>query len=140
MRIFTVDQKARRLEVSNQYKVQKRQDAVDILGGKCVNCGAIDNLQFDHINRDRVDSKHTIKYMIISTKWENVLEELKKCQLLCFPCHIKKSKIERGHTGEHAHGTTSKYRLGCRCNECRHVHADYLKLYHSKRKLNNVVI
>jgi 5-methylcytosine-specific restriction endonuclease McrA len=122
-------------EYNKQYKLRKKQEAIELLGGKCVSCGSVERLQFDHINNDRQSDKMTITFMIITTSWSRVLEELKKCQLLCFPCHIKKSKQERGHTGIHKHGTTSKYRLDkCRCDSCREVHSLYMKQWHNSRK------
>lgn len=120
---------------------ERKAKAIDLLGGKCVNCGSIERLQFDHIKRDRVDKQHTITIMINSTTWENVLVELKKCQLLCFPCHIQKSMAERGRTGIYNHGTANRYRiLGCRCELCSGYHKTYMKEWHRKRKLKEKVL
>lgn len=131
--------RARHPDVNKAYRAKKKIEAVNILGGKCVECGSTEMLQFDHINNDRKDKKHTITYMIVSTSWDNVLEELKKCQLLCRPCHIKKSKRERGHNGAHDHGTASKYRLDkCRCDVCREAHSSYMKRWHNNRILGIV--
>jgi len=71
--------------------------AIERLGGKCVRCGATENLQFDHIvpgSRVRKISE--------ATNWslERFLAEVDKCQLLCDPCHRQKSK----EAGETAHG------------------------------------
>lgn len=117
---------------------ERKVKAIELLGGKCVNCGSIERLQFDHIKRDRVEKKRVITIMINSTTWENVLEELKKCQLLCFSCHIKKSNAERGRTGFYNHGTANRYRAGCRCELCTDYNKAYMKQYHRKRKLSVV--
>lgn len=67
---------------------KRRSDAIEQLGGKCVSCGRVEDLQFDHINsKDKafyISKNPSIKESI----WQ---EELKKCQLLCQDCHIKKS-------------------------------------------------
>jgi 5-methylcytosine-specific restriction endonuclease McrA len=79
-------------EYHNQYNLQryykKRKEYIDFLGGKCVKCNSTENLQFDHI-----DSK-TKLYAIgdkITYPKEKIMDELKKCQLLCRSCHIFKT-------------------------------------------------
>lgn len=69
---------------------QNRLDATKSMGGKCVRCGSTDQLQFDHI-----DCKTKVDHRIWT--WSPALRqaELDKCQLLCEPCHRKKT-IEAG--------------------------------------------
>jgi 5-methylcytosine-specific restriction endonuclease McrA len=60
----------------------------EMLGGKCVRCGATSDLEFDHVDR------HTKSFTIGSramSRWDGLLVELAKCQLLCRPCHIEKT-------------------------------------------------
>ena len=79
-----------REERRKQHK-EKRAKCVEYLGGKCVVCGTIHNLQFDHIKRD------TKKYSItrkLTIKFDNLKEELDKCQLLCVDCHLEKTAKE----------------------------------------------
>jgi len=64
-----------------------KQKAVDLMGGKCEICGydkCIAALDFHHINGKKKEFRIS---RMGSTKWEKVLEELKKCQLLCSNCH-----------------------------------------------------
>ena len=82
-------------EKIREYKREKRKrwrsKCVEYLGGKCVKCGTTHNLQFDHIKRE------TKKYTIapkLTIKFDNLKEELDKCQLLCVPCHLKKTAKE----------------------------------------------
>lgn len=135
------DKSSTRSVYDKAYKAKKKQRAINLLGGKCVNCNTLERLQFDHIKNDREGSKKTITYMLNTTSWEKVMEELKKCQLLCFSCHIKKSNSERGRTGLHLHGTMTKYRADkCRCADCKRVHSLYMKNWHNRHKESTMVI
>ncbi len=86
-------------------------------GGRCVSCGSIDRLEFDHIDK-------TTKSFTISSRYDaapEVMEpELAKCQLLCNDCHLEKS-LDSGDVPARAqHGTYAMYRHHkCRCAECR---------------------
>lgn len=100
------------------------------LGGKCTSCGSIENLELDHI--DRCD-----KALNISNVWSyserKYHEELKKCQLLCYKCHKKKTLVDMGMLDARLnHGTVSSYRY-CRCNECRTAWNLHSKLYKRKK-------
>lgn len=93
---------------------KRKQHLIDILGGVCVECGTIENLEFDHIDPAQ-------KSFVITANWtmalEKLLVELAKCQLLCADCHQKKTRTEMGSA---QHGTISMYRHHrCRCEPCR---------------------
>ena len=66
-----------------------REILLEKLGGKCVECGSTEALEFDHIDP-------ALKSFNISAgyhKPKEILEnELAKCQILCNKCHIEKSK------------------------------------------------
>jgi len=68
---------------------QRRLELIGRLGGKCVECGATERLQFDHI--DPLEKSFNITPNL---NRENLDEELDKCQLLCFKCHLEKTKNE----------------------------------------------
>ena len=70
---------------------EKRAICLEYLGGKCVKCGTIHNLQFDHIKREGKKYNITPK---LSYKFDNLKEELDKCQLLCASCHLNKTAKE----------------------------------------------
>ena len=120
---------------TQRYRLAKKQQAIELLGSKCINCGSTERLEFDHIKMDREDDKHIVTRMIYSNKWSDVLEELKKCQLLCKSCHIKKSNSERGHTGLQRHGILGTYTSGCRCKQCSDCHKSYMREWRRKNKL-----
>lgn len=106
-------------QLAHYYRVRDRLRAS--LGGKCVKCGSLENLHFDHI-----DPK--TKFFEIGSKIRNyarnrVEEEIKKCQLLCKPCHLKKSGKEKSATSRplsEMHGTATGYqKYQCRCDLCK---------------------
>lgn len=80
----------------NHYKTscKKRRDErkrklVEEFGGKCSICGYDDNLhnlQFHHIDPDLKEFEVNTKNLSSKT-WSKVLEEAKKCKLVCSHCH-----------------------------------------------------
>jgi len=70
---------------------KKRAICLEYLGGKCVKCGTTHNLQFDHIKREGKKYEITRK---LSNNFDNLKEELDKCQLLCVDCHLDKTAKE----------------------------------------------
>lgn len=78
-------------------KVRAKVRAIEYLGGSCVDCGynkSIAPLQFHHL--DPAQKEFNIgRYL--GSSWATVLEELKKCVLLCANCHCVRhaTKIER---------------------------------------------
>lgn len=104
--------------------------AFEILGDKCVNCGSIDNLEFDHI-----DPKSKIAELSNLTRHslKKFLDEVAKCQVLCSSCHHDKSTIESGkQLVPGTHGTLSSYRF-CRCTECKKAKSSYMRIWHQNR-------
>lgn len=71
-------------------KYEHKKHLINILGGKCVGCGTTENLQFDHIDRY---SKSFCIGKNLASKLEKLVEEAKKCQLLCDNCHKVKTTI-----------------------------------------------
>ena len=59
------------------------------LGGKCVKCGATERLEFDHI--DPKNKSFEITRGLLMGDREKFQEELDKCQLLCYDCHLSNS-------------------------------------------------
>jgi len=64
--------------------------AVKMLGGRCVECGATERLEFDHI--DPRSKRFEIADKLAQYAWPHIMVELAKCQLLCNTCHIAKSR------------------------------------------------
>jgi hypothetical protein len=59
-------------------------------GNKCVKCGATKDLHFDHI--DPATKVAAVGELATSNGFKRCYEEALKCQLICKPCHIQKSK------------------------------------------------
>lgn len=100
-----------------------------LLGDKCARCESKSDLEFDHIDKDT-------KSFTIGKKWSHsldlLIEEIKKCQLLCKKCHKEKNKIDNG---ESVHGKYSYYRHhNCRCDSCRGAYNSLRKIWRKNKK------
>jgi len=111
-----------------------RKLALEYLGGKCVACGSIEELETDHIYND-LDKKRIVD--LLSGSWERLKKELDKCQLLCKDCHTEKTILEQGYClpGER-HGHRTIYRKGCRCDLCKNAQKLYMREYMRKRRVS----
>jgi hypothetical protein len=84
-------------EQMRQYQKARRRrlraELIAMLGGECW-CGSADDLQFDHIDP-------TTKLFAIASGLDRPRQELeaevRKCQLLCRPHHIEKSRSDPVH-------------------------------------------
>ena len=65
---------------------KRKNILIEMLGGKCVDCGTTKNLQFDHID----PSKKSFNIQCVLS--ERTLKELEKCELRCCNCHLEKTK------------------------------------------------
>ena len=64
----------------------KKIKAVELLGGKCVNCGN-DNLFLLTFHHPNDDKEHTVSTLMCH-RWSVIEKEISKCELLCGNCHI----------------------------------------------------
>lgn len=110
---------------------ERKAFSLHSLGGKCAACGSVNGLEFDH------KEPHT-KFKKISSlfrgKLDILIEELKKCQLLCRDCHILKTAFEARR--QISHGTQNGYQWHkCRCEMCTMAHAiNNMKYYKVKER------
>lgn len=72
------------LVMKAKYIVRKAQ-AIEYLGGKCVDCGINQMLEFDHVDPSK--KLFTIAHKLNGARWDVIKEELDKCVLRCVPCH-----------------------------------------------------
>lgn len=116
---------------------EKRQEAIGILGGVCIECGSVEDLQIDHIDPSK-KSGDIAKLWTYSL--ERFFQELAKCQILCEDCHKKKTSVDirvmrTGHK-ELQHGTQWKYKKeGCRCEPCCKASSEANKRHKQTAKL-----
>ena len=103
-----------------------RNEAITKLGGKCVDCGATENLEFDHVDRDT-------KSFFVGRKmtYPNTEEELKKCVLRCDPCHNARTLEQL--SVDHGSGVAGK--MNCKCDLCKAKKAEYMCEWHRLNKL-----
>ena len=74
---------------------ERRQYAINRLGGKCSACGSEDNLQLDHIHPE--DKSFSLSHAW-SVSMERFKLEVDKCQVLCKECHKEKSRAEGSYS------------------------------------------
>ncbi len=115
-----------------EYQRERRRERLTMararLGGRCARCGAVDNLDFDHI--DPATKAGNISEI---TNWAlaRFLAEVDKCQLLCHgSCHVDKSIRD--------YPTACGSGLGrsrCPCDQCRAWRREYHTAYMRRYRL-----
>lgn len=106
---------------------ERRAEALALLGGACVRCGSLVNLEFDHI--DPAGKLFAIG-ALWSVAYERFLVEIQKCQLLCREHHIEKTALENQvRKGGVKHNRWRYTKHKCRCVDCV---SDY-KIYRQQR-------
>lgn len=72
---------------------KKRRDlkkkAVELLGGKCSSCGYDKSVAALHFHHVKGDKEFGIAHKGRTNGWKKVVEELKKCVLICANCHAE---------------------------------------------------
>jgi hypothetical protein len=71
----------------------------EIKAGPCTDCGGrfpAVAMDFDHIASDRLG--RPISYLVRNARWETVLAEIAKCELVCANCH----RVRTAQRGEAA--------------------------------------
>ena len=112
---------------------KRRAGYVALHGGKCKNCGSDNDLEFNHI-----DPSQKVSHRIWSWRTDRILEELKKCELLCKTCHDKETVKQFGFK-QYTHGTNTCYtEMPCRCQLCRDAVAADRRRQRAARQLIGV--
>ena len=75
-------------------RIKKKIKLVKMLGGKCKICGYnryVGALDFHHLNRSK--KKFSLSVRGLCYSWETILQEARKCVILCKNCH---TEVENG--------------------------------------------
>ena len=59
----------------------------EFMGGKCEHCGYEHDLEFHHVTPRRTGSGSTLSDIILHKAYDEALEEIKGCEMLCSDCH-----------------------------------------------------
>ena len=110
-------------EYMNARYHRRKREYQKKLGGKCVECGATERLQFHH--REPLDKSFDIGRFLASVAKSRADEEVEKCDLLCLDCHKAKHRAP--------HGTLARYK-DCRCDDCRSAWNKHSREYRRKRR------
>jgi hypothetical protein len=86
--------KTKEIRIAKQIERRKNllEEAKEKLGGKCICCGNVENLEFDHI--DDAKKTYNVANAVRNTR-EVFWDEVSKCQLLCVKCHNKKTTAQK---------------------------------------------
>ncbi len=74
----------------NQFRANRKEKAVKLLGGQCCKCGynkCIKALQFHHIDPKKKDFEISSNSSTVS--WNKFEKEISKCILVCANCHTE---------------------------------------------------
>jgi 5-methylcytosine-specific restriction endonuclease McrA len=103
----------KKLEYQREWYAARRLKGIELLGGKCAQCGATEDLELDHI-----DPATKFTHRIWSYSWVRINEELAKCQLLCVPCHFQKTLAFISTAGGMWATRKNHHKKGCGCQSC----------------------
>lgn len=102
-----------------EWIASRRLAWINSKGGKCFGCGALQNLEVDHINPYDKEIQPSKLWSLSDDNPKKILE-LSKCQVLCIVCHQEKTSAQRLAKCDTSHGSSWMYKHGkCRCKICR---------------------
>jgi len=90
----------KRRKISREWLTKLRKEALDKLGGECINCGETRPyvLQIDHVIefriRDKKRSDQDRGYMLHLHIVNDTLDENEELQVLCANCHLEKTNLK----------------------------------------------
>lgn len=120
-----------RSEYDRQRYLARKGELLELLGSECSQCGSTDRIEFDHIDP-------TTKSFDILEQWnrpiEELVQEVRKCQPLCYSCHREKSLAQL--SVEHGGGASGK--RNCKCDLCRAKKNEYMREWKRRKRLQSV--
>lgn len=105
---------------------ERRDKLIQMAGFTCKECGSAKELEFDH--RDPSTLSFRLSGAGLDKAWGKILEEFKKCDLLCGSCHLEKTSREC-ENGQVPHGGGLSGKKNCPCEPCRIRKREYMRGY-----------
>lgn len=110
---------------------RRRSEWITKLGGSCVDCGSLNNLNFDHVIAK--EKEYDIAKILSAGSELKVSNEMAKCVLRCEVCHKAKSARMRDiRIVNHGEGLTGK--KNCLCKLCRPLKNEYARQFKRNKK------
>ncbi len=100
---------------NKEQRTRKMTALLDMFGGKCIKCGVTEPLEFHHRDTSTVSFRIGAE---LTSKLSKLIEEAKKCDLLCVPCHNKITHPETHNMSRFQEGQ-------CDCWICHDAYLDY---------------
>ena len=66
---------------------ERKKKAIELLGGKCCICGYKKNMAAMHFHH--IKEKNKVFSFSVRWSWKRLIDELKKCTVLCANCHAE---------------------------------------------------
>lgn len=107
--------------------VKRRREVWVRAHGPCAECGSWEQPEIDHVDPS---TKQTSVAAVWSWSKAKRDRELAKCQVLCKPCHRRKTIASLLRNGGH---NLNGYRRGCRCAICTTAVREKARRYRQTR-------
>lgn len=91
----STEQKKKKNDRQNKSRSDRRSALAELKSGPCLDCGLTfpaECMDFDHVIEGKVDR---VSQLAWNGPWDLVLEEIKKCELVCANCHRIRTKNRR---------------------------------------------
>jgi hypothetical protein len=111
---------------------RRRAAAIAHLGGKCVDCGTTESLEFDH--RDRDQKTYDIGRRLAGVAEARFWDEVAKCDLRCKRHHVARTREQM--SVPHGGGVAGRSR--CKCVPCKARKAEYMRNYKKSRVTSSI--
>jgi len=106
----------------------RRRQAWILENGPCHSCGSRLDLRVVRKDSKRSTIRVTSIWSLNDERREELLAE---CMVLCKPCALAKIREERPQP---EHGTTNRYKQGCRCDPCKEAKAVTMAEYRAAKR------
>lgn len=103
---------------------KRRSAAIEQLGGHCVDCDTMEDLEFDH--HDSSMKAFAVGAAFSGWSEKRLQAELAKCVLRCGPCHLAKSLL-MGDICTVPHGGGKSGKKHCYCDLCAPLKRAYAR-------------